>query len=226
MYNWRILLGGAASAAILTVGVAAPALAQSVSRADTPTSLSGVTQDLGGSSATGILCDLPGIPMAGPEASAAAGAAGAPCASTGSTDASSQADSLTADTNGPASNLSSTSSAMPGLNSVSSSIPDLGSAAGVVPGTTGSLPEVGSVTGASQAAAADNVGSGGNLVPGDSSGSSGSGSSGSGSSGSGSSGTGSSGTTGLGSVTGTVNNLTGNLPGGNSVTNNLNGQGS
>ena len=28
VYNWRILLGGAASAAILTVGVAAPAFAQ------------------------------------------------------------------------------------------------------------------------------------------------------------------------------------------------------
>ena len=72
VYNWRILLGGAASAAILTVGVAAPALAQTVSRADTPTaSASGITQGLGGSSTTGILCDLPGIPMAGPEASAA-----------------------------------------------------------------------------------------------------------------------------------------------------------
>jgi hypothetical protein len=28
VYNWRILLGGAASAAILTVGAAAPAFAQ------------------------------------------------------------------------------------------------------------------------------------------------------------------------------------------------------
>ena len=62
MYNWRILLGGAASAAILTVGIAAPALAQSVARADTPTSLSGVTQVLGGSSITGILCNLPAHP--------------------------------------------------------------------------------------------------------------------------------------------------------------------
>jgi hypothetical protein len=33
VYNWRILLGGAASTAILTVGVAAPAFAQAQ---DTP----------------------------------------------------------------------------------------------------------------------------------------------------------------------------------------------
>ena len=118
MYNWRILLGGAASAAILTVGIAAPALAQSVSRADTPTSLSGITQVLGGSSTTGILCNLPGIPMAGPEASAAAGAASAPC---DSADTTSQTSPL-ATSNGPASNLSSTSSALPGLNSVTSNM--------------------------------------------------------------------------------------------------------
>ena len=49
VYNWRILLGGAASAAILTVGVAAPAFAQ-----DAPLSLSGVTGGLqnGGSITT------------------------------------------------------------------------------------------------------------------------------------------------------------------------------
>ena len=52
MYNWRILLGGFASASILTVGVAAPAFAQTVSRTDLPTSsLSGVTQSIGGSAA-------------------------------------------------------------------------------------------------------------------------------------------------------------------------------
>ena len=39
VYNWRILLGGAASAAILAVGVAAPAFAQAQ---DAPVSLSGL----------------------------------------------------------------------------------------------------------------------------------------------------------------------------------------
>jgi hypothetical protein len=218
VYNWRILLGGAASAAILTVGIAAPALAQSVSRADSPTSLSGTTQVLGGSSASGVLCDLPGIPMAGPEASAAAGVAGAPCDSAGPT----QQTMPMATTNGPAGNLSSTSSSLPGLNSVSGSIPDLGSAAGLVSGTstpqTSSLPQVGSVTGASQGTTANNVGSSSSsLVPGSSSDSSGA----TGTTGS----TGSTGTTGLGSVTGAVNNLTGSLPGGNSLTTNTAGQG-
>jgi len=221
VYNWRILLGGAASAAVLTVGLAAPALAQSVSRADTPASLNGIAQAIGGSTATGILCDLPGIPMAGPEASAAAGVAGAPCGSAASTqDSSTQDSSPIAGTNGPASDLS-TSSSLPGLNSVSGSIPDLGSATGVVPGTanlTGSLPQVSSVAGATRGSAAGNVGSGSSLFSGSSSGSSDAGSSGS-------SGSGSSGTTGLGSVTGTVNNITGNLPGGNSVTNDLGTQG-
>src|SRR5260370_14939449 len=66
VYNWRILLGGAASAAILTVGIAAPAFAQSASRADSPTaSLSGLTQGLGGSGASGILCGLPSLPVSG-----------------------------------------------------------------------------------------------------------------------------------------------------------------
>ncbi len=218
VYNWRILLGGAASAAILTVGIAAPALAQSVSHADTPTSLSGITQVLGGSSTTGVLCNLPGIPMAGPEASAAAGDIGAPC---DSADTTSQTSPLTT-SNGPASNLSSTSSALPGLNSVSGSIPDLGSATGVVPQTitmTGGLPQVGSVSGASQGASADNIGSSSDVAPGSSS---------DGSSGSSLLGgsTGSTGSAGLGSVTGTVNNLTGSLPGGNSITSNLGGQGS
>ncbi len=231
MYNWRILLGGAASAAILTVGIAAPALAQSVSRADTP-SLNGIAQAIGGSTATGVLCDLPGIPMAGPEASAAAGEAGAPCGSAASTqDSSTQDSSPIAGVNGPASDLN-TSSSLPGLNSVSGSIPDLSSATGVVPGTanlTGSLPQVSSVAGATQGATAGNVGSGSSLFPGtsdsSSSGTSDSGTSGSSSS-SGSSDSGSSsGTTGLGSVTGTVNNITGNLPGGNSVTGDLGGQG-
>ena len=42
VYNWRILLGGAASAAILTVGVATPAFAQAQDGGSITTPLSGV----------------------------------------------------------------------------------------------------------------------------------------------------------------------------------------
>ncbi len=201
MYNWRILLGGVASATILTVGVAAPALAQSVSRAGTPTaSLSGVTQNLGGSGGGVILCDLPNLPMAGPEASAAAGAIGAPC----NTSASTSSDLL--QTNGaPARDLGSASSALAGLNSVSGSIPDIRTATNVVPGLsnlTGTLRAAGSVPGGTSGAA-DNTGSTGGIAPSDSSGSSA--------------------TNGLGSVTGAVNNVTGSLPGGSNVTGGLPG---
>jgi hypothetical protein len=62
VYNWRILLGGAASAAILTAGVAAPAFAQAQ---DAPVSLSGLN------SASGVLCGLGSLPVSG-EVSAAA----------------------------------------------------------------------------------------------------------------------------------------------------------
>jgi hypothetical protein len=202
VYNWRILLGGVASATILTVGVAAPAFAQSVSRADTPTSsLSGVKQTLGGSGGSVILCNLPSLPMAGPEASAAAGAIGAPC------DPSASTSNGTLQTSSPASDLGSASSALAGLNSVSGSIPDLNTASNVVPGlgkTAGTLPAAGSVTGASSAPA-DNADSSGGTAPSDSSGSSA--------------------TSGLGSVTGAVNNVTGSLPGGSSSTGTLPGLG-
>ena len=50
VYNWRILLGGAASAAILTVGVAAPAFAQAQ---DAPVSLSGLASTNTGFSSDG-----------------------------------------------------------------------------------------------------------------------------------------------------------------------------
>lgn len=79
VYNWRILLGGVASASVLAVGVAAPTLARPVSRAgDRPTSaLTAVVPT--GSAASGVDCDLPGLPEAGPVVSALAGAPGAPC---------------------------------------------------------------------------------------------------------------------------------------------------
>jgi hypothetical protein len=79
VYNWRILLGGAASAAILTVGVAAPAFAQAQ---DAPVSLSGLN------SASGVLCGL-SLPVSG--VAAAAGVIGASCGTSSSSSARSPA---------------------------------------------------------------------------------------------------------------------------------------
>jgi hypothetical protein len=204
VYNWRILLGGAASAAILTVGVAAPAFA--APRAGTPVPLNGISQTVGGSN-TGALCAMPAMPMSA-EVSAAAGAIGESCDST-QTGANSQSflsapkvggqqssgqqsngqQSSGQQSNGPVQGLSSpsgasgasstsgASSAMSGLNSVSGSIPSLGNTASVVPNLSNGT---GSVTGGNSG-----TGAASNLVPGGS------------------------GTSGLGSVTGTVGNLTG-----------------
>ena len=79
VYNWRVVLGGVASASVLAVGIAAPTLPRSVSRADDqPTSaLTGIVPS--GSAARGVGCDLPGLPLAGPVDSALAGVPGAPC---------------------------------------------------------------------------------------------------------------------------------------------------
>jgi hypothetical protein len=212
MYNWRILLGGAASAAVLAVGVAAPAFAQAASRADTPvSSLGGVSQNLGSSGASEALCNLASIPTVGAEATAAATALGAPCASTADS-------SSVATTNGPARGLSSANSAMPGLNSVSGDIPALGSATDVTPtvsSATAPVPQAGGVSGVSQGTTANNIGSSDGSATSSQSGQSGNGTSGLGSV---------TGSTGLGSVTGTLNNVTGNLPDNNSISNDL-GQG-
>jgi hypothetical protein len=79
VHNWRILLGGVASASVLAVGVAAPTLSRPVSRAgDRPTSaLTSVLPS--GSAASGVGCDLPGLPQAGRVIWALAGAPVAPC---------------------------------------------------------------------------------------------------------------------------------------------------
>ena len=132
MYNWRILLGGAASAAILTVGVAAPAFAQAQ---DAPVSLSGLN------SASGVLCGLGSLPVSG-EVSAAANVIGASCGTSSSSSPSSTTGSDMIQANGPMQASSSASSSLPGLNSVSGSIPALGNAAGAAPGvanTSGTL---------------------------------------------------------------------------------------
>ena len=114
MFNWRILLGGAASAAILTVGVAAPAFAQAQ---DAPASLSGLN------SAGGVLCGLGYLPVSA-EISAAANVIGAFCGISSSSTTGSE----TIQANGPMRTSSAASSSLPGLNSVSGSIPAAGAA--------------------------------------------------------------------------------------------------
>src|SRR6185437_6713162 len=124
VYNWRILLGGAASAAILTAGVAAPAFAQAQ---DAPVSLSGLV------SASGVLCGLRYLPVSG-EISAAANVIGVSCVT------SSSSSSTTIQANGPMRASGAASSSLPGLNSVSGHIPAAGAAPGVAKtsGTPGS----------------------------------------------------------------------------------------
>jgi hypothetical protein len=187
VFNWRILLGGAASAAILTVGVAAPAFAVPHS---TPIPLTGVTQGLNGAGAGGVFCALPNLPVS-VGLTAAAGAIGESCSSTqvngdsrsfatgpqqasdsqgsqsqGSQALGSQSQGDASQTNGPARTTSAASapstsgasSAMPGLNSLSGVIPNLGNAASVVP-------DLGNVTGSLSGSNGSVSGAVGNLVP-------------------------------------------------------------
>src|SRR6266566_4039466 len=120
VYNWRILLGGAASAAILTVGVAAPAFAQS--QAGTSASSSEVTQDGNGSGPGWVPCGLPlyyyfvAIPLGAQPLVDWCGMHPA----TGDDESQATGPMQAA---GPASDLSSVTSALPGLNSVSGSVP-------------------------------------------------------------------------------------------------------
>jgi hypothetical protein len=176
VFNWRILLGGAASAAILTVGVAASAFAAPHS---TPIPLAGVTQGLNGAGAGGVFCALPNLPVS-IGLTAAAGAIGESCSSTQVNGNSrsfitgpqpgsqSQGDQTQASgqSNGPARTTSAAqapsssgaSSAMPGLNSLSGVIPNLGNAASVAP-------DLGNVTGSLSGSNGSVSGTVGNLVP-------------------------------------------------------------
>ena len=142
MYNWRILLGGAASAAILAVGVAAPAFAQAQ---DAPVSLSGLN------SASGVLCGV-SLPVSG-EISAAANVIGASC---GTSPASSSSSTTTngIQANGPM-QAGGPASALPGLNSVTGSIPALGNAANAAPGVANTA---GTVDGSSTSSATPGFG--------------------------------------------------------------------
>ena len=67
MYKWQTFLGGIASAGILAVGVAAPALAQAAP-ATTGSTPASVAQTLAGAA-----CQLTGLPMAGEITSASGG---------------------------------------------------------------------------------------------------------------------------------------------------------
>jgi hypothetical protein len=121
VYNWRILLGGAASAAILTAGFSAPAFAQAQ---DAPASLSGLA------SASGVLCGLRYLPVSG-EISAAANVIGVSCGTSSSSSSSSTTGSGTIQANGPMRASGAASSSLPGLNSVSGPMPAAGAAPGV-----------------------------------------------------------------------------------------------
>jgi len=177
VYSWRTLLVGVASAGILTAGIAAPALGQSVSRTGSrpASSLTGAAQRTGSAAA---LCDLPGLPMAGPVDSAVAGMLGAPCGSSGTTGGTSSgpiaagspargaarhAANAARGTARDATNAArsaanaarnaarGTAGMLPGLSSVSGAIPGLSSLSSVVPGLSsviGNLPGASAVTGA------------------------------------------------------------------------------
>jgi hypothetical protein len=147
VYKWQIILGGFASASILAVGLAAPALAQTTA-SSSGLPLSNVAQAAGvsGLSGTaGAACDLQGIPLSG-EVSSAAGALGASCSSSGQTSAAQQPASnpfqFSASQNAQPSSQSnspaggSTASGLPGLNMVAGVIPGLGSATSGLPLST------------------------------------------------------------------------------------------
>ena len=145
VYNWRILLGGVASAGVLAVGVASPTLARPGARADDrPTSaLTRVVRS--GSAARGVGCDLPGLPEAGPVVSALAGDPSAPCGLSDTANVPRHATSMLP-------GLSAVTSAIPGLSGLSG-LPDLGSGAGATSGISGKQvgagPLAGSLAGAS-----------------------------------------------------------------------------
>ena len=150
VHNWRILLGGVASAGVLAVGVAGPTLGRPVSRADDrPTSaLTGVVPTR--SAASGVGCDLPGLPEAGPVVSALAGVPGAPCGLSDTTKVPRHATSVLP-------GLSAVTSAIPGLPSLPS-LPGLSSLPGVS-GLSGP-PDLGSVTGAPSGVSGRQAGAG------------------------------------------------------------------
>jgi len=136
VYNWRILLGGVATASILTVGVAAPALAQSVARTDLPTSsLSGLTQGTG--AASGLLCGLAGLPLVGPVVSQLSSVLGASCSSAGATGDVTSALTGGGSSGGVTSAASSVTSILPGLSGVTSAVPGLSTVTSLVPGLSG-----------------------------------------------------------------------------------------
>jgi hypothetical protein len=185
VYNWRILLGGAASAAILAVGVAAPAFAQAQ---DAPVSLSGLN------SASGVLCGV-SLPVSG-EISAAANVIGASCG-TSSASSSSSTTSDGIQTNGPMQAGSPAASALPGLNSLTGSIPALGNAANAAPGVANTAGTLGG--GSTTTTTTNSATPGFSEEPGSSTTTNN---------------TSSGSSTGLGSVTGTLSGVTGSLQNG------------
>jgi hypothetical protein len=135
VYKWQTILGGIASAGILAVGVAVPALAQAAPATDGSTS-SAVTQTLGSAA-----CQLTGLPLAGEVTSASGG-----LTMTGSCNSSSQTPDNTLQVNDSQDSTQTPNGADP---SGISSLPGLNTVAGVIPGldsATSQVPAVGSLT--------------------------------------------------------------------------------
>jgi hypothetical protein len=149
VYNWRIVLGGVASASVLAVGIAAPTLPRSVSRADDRPASALTGSVPSGSAASGVGCYLPGLPQAGPVVAALAGAPGTLCGSSERTTVPRRATSVLP-------GLSAVTSAIPGLSDLSglSDLPGLGSVTGATSRVSGSQVGAGSLTGRLAAASA------------------------------------------------------------------------
>ena len=142
MYKWQTFLGGIASAGILAVGVAVPALAQAAPATTGSTSAT-VAQTLAGAG-----CQLTGLPMSG-EIASASGALSTTgsCGSSSSTPSSTSGNTLVVNdsqnsTQTPSGANASGITSLPGLNTVAGMIPALSSA-------TSQVPAVGSLTGGS-----------------------------------------------------------------------------
>jgi hypothetical protein len=149
VYKWQTFLGGIASAGILAVGVAAPALAQAAPATNGSTS-TGVAQTLGGAA-----CQLTGLPMAG-EVASASGALTmtGSCSSSGNTSNGTSGNTLLVNdspksTQTPSGANASGITSLPGLNTVGGMIPGLSSA-------TSQVPAVGSLTGSSSSNSSSN----------------------------------------------------------------------
>lgn len=129
MYKWQVFLGGVASATILVVGAAAPALAQT-------SPLTTVAQTVTGSQVTGEACNLAGLPMAAQVNSAVAGVTGESCPASQETNSQETNSQDTTEHTSNSASSSTMTSALPGLSTVTGEIPGLSSMSSSLPDLT------------------------------------------------------------------------------------------